>query len=56
LLAAKSCVGHAEPASGLLGLQAAVQQLGAQSALPVMHLRSLNPHVADAVTAAPMGR
>lgn len=31
-------------------------QLGAQSALPVMHLRSLNPHVADALTAAAMGR
>ena len=48
LLAAKSWCGHSEPAAGVLGLAHAHLALSQQAALPVLHLRSLNPHVASA--------
>ncbi|PNH02167.1 Erythronolide synthase, modules 3 and 4, partial [Tetrabaena socialis] len=52
LLAAKSMLGHAEPAAGASGLCFAVQQLSLLAALPVLHLRAPNPHVAAAIEAA----
>ena len=48
LLAAKSWCGHSEPAAGVLGLAHAHLALSQQAALPVLHLRSLNPHIASA--------
>jgi acyl transferase domain-containing protein len=51
VLAAKSMVGHGEPASGLLGIQAAIQQATQRAALPILHLATVNPHVVDAAIA-----
>ncbi|DBA84018.1 TPA: hypothetical protein ACH3X1_006502 [Trebouxia sp. C0004] len=45
LLAAKSWCGHSEPAAGVLGLAHAHLALSQQSVLPVLHLRSMNPHI-----------
>lgn len=47
LLASKTLVGHAEPASGLLGVAYAVDALQGHRAPPLMHLRTLNPYVAQ---------
>jgi acyl transferase domain-containing protein len=52
LLAAKSVLGHSEPASGLIGLLFAAHQLAAQSVVPVLHLRTLNPHITSAAESA----
>ena len=46
-LAAKSWHGHAEPAAGVLGLAHAHMALSHQATLPMLHLRSLNPHIRD---------
>ncbi|KAI8473975.1 MAG: polyketide synthase [Monoraphidium minutum] len=48
LLAAKTMVGHSEPASGLTGAAFAARQAAARAAAPALHLRALNPHVAGA--------
>jgi acyl transferase domain-containing protein len=56
VLAAKSIVGHGEPASGLLGIQAVIQQATQQAALPIMHLTTVNPHVVDAAVATSSAR
>ena len=45
LLGAKSWCGHSEPAAGVLGLAHAHPALSQQAVLPVLHLRSLNPHI-----------
>ena len=45
LLAAKSWMGHSEPAAGVLGLAHAHMAISQQAVLPVLHLRTLNPHV-----------
>jgi hypothetical protein len=50
LLAAKSIVGHAEPAAGLTGVLYAVHQLRHASAAPILHLHTLNPHVTAAIS------
>jgi 3-oxoacyl-(acyl-carrier-protein) synthase len=55
LLAAKSIVGHAEPAAGLTGVLFAAHQLAACAAAPTLHLRTLNPHVAAAAEGAGAG-
>jgi hypothetical protein len=52
LLAAKATVGHAEPAAGLTGLIYAAQQAAAAAALPIQHLRRLNPYVVSAIDSA----
>jgi acyl transferase domain-containing protein len=52
LLAAKSIVGHSEPAAGLTGALYAAHQLAARTAAPVLHLRTLNPHVGAAAEGA----
>eukprot|EP00854_Cymbomonas_tetramitiformis_P009852 gene9852-11667_t len=43
--ALKSVLGHTEPAAGALGLSAAVVNIVHCSALPLLHLRCINPHV-----------
>ena len=45
LLAAKSWCGHSEPAAGVLGLAQAHLAVSQQAVLPVLHLRTLNPHI-----------
>ena len=45
LLAAKSWCGHSEPAAGVLGLTHARLAISQQLVLPVLHLRTLNPHI-----------
>lgn len=45
LLASKTLLGHAEPASGLLGVAYAMQAMHRQHLPPLMHLRTLNPYV-----------
>ena len=47
LAASKSWVGHAEPAAGLAGLLFAHATATGALALPLMHLRSVNPYVAS---------
>lgn len=41
----KSAVGHSEPAAGLLGFLYLTQDLVQQSLRPMLHLRSVNPHL-----------
>jgi acyl transferase domain-containing protein len=48
LLAAKTVVGHAEPAAGLTGALFAAHQIARRAAAPALHLRRLNPHVVSA--------
>ncbi len=50
LLGSKTLVGHSEPASGLTGVAYALQLLKQRSAVPVLHLRQLNPHVAGVIS------
>lgn len=47
LAAAKSRAGHGETGAGVLGIVAVVTQLRSSAALPLLHLRSVNPHVAS---------
>ncbi len=49
LMASKSTAGHCEPAAGLVGLAAAAAALGEAAAAPVLHLRTVNPHVEAAM-------
>jgi hypothetical protein len=50
LSAAKSQMGHTEPAAGATGLCRAVFRLGAGCALGMLHLSSVNPYVADTLS------
>lgn len=52
LLAAKSMVGHSEPGAGLTGIAFAAHQAAAAAALPVLHLRTINPYVASAISSS----
>lgn len=45
LLASKSWIGHSEPAAGAVGMVHLCRAFAQQAALPVMHLRALNPHI-----------
>jgi hypothetical protein len=45
LAAAKSRTGHAEPASGMIGLYTAISEASQASLNQNMHLRRLNPHI-----------
>lgn len=47
LAAAKSRAGHGETGAGVLGIVAVVAQLRSSAASPLLHLRSVNPHVAS---------
>ena len=49
LLAAKSWVGHSEPAAGIAGIAHAQLALQHHMQLPILHLGQLNPHVASAL-------
>ena len=48
LTAAKSFMGHAEPAAGIVGIAKLALILGQQAADPILHLTSINPYVASA--------
>jgi hypothetical protein len=48
LLSSKSALGHAEPAAGVVGLLHAQLALLHGAALPITHLRALNPLVSEA--------
>jgi hypothetical protein len=52
LSAAKSCMGHAEPAAGVVGVTRLALLLGQQEVDPLLTLRTLNPYVASAVAGA----
>ena len=54
LMAAKSWVGHSEPAAGLMGLAQAHLALHHHMQLPILHLGHMNPHVASALPPAMM--
>lgn len=49
LLAAKSWVGHSEPAAGIAGIAHAKLALQHHMQLPILHLGQVNPHVASAL-------
>ena len=48
LMAAKSSIGHSEPAAGVMNMLQACKALQSATNLPILHLRSLNPHVTSA--------
>lgn len=45
LLASKSWIGHSEPAAGAVSMAHLCLAFAQQAALPVMHIRNLNPHI-----------
>ena len=47
----KSGVGHTEPAAGMSGLLHAAAAATGQMALPVLHLRALNPYLVSTLEA-----
>ena len=51
-MSSKSWVGHAEPASGVVGLLQAFFASSQHASLPLFHLRSLNPFVTSALSEA----
>ena len=51
-MASKTWNGHAEPAAGLVATLHAVQALCHAAALPLLHLRHLNPHAANVMEAS----
>ena len=55
LMAAKSWIGHAEPAAGVVGLAHAHAALAAAVQLPLLHLRAVNEHVAAIMGRSNMG-
>ena len=52
LKAAKSMMGHAEPAAGIVGVTQLALLLGRQGVDPLLHLTSINPYVASALGSA----
>ena len=53
LMASKGFLGHTEPAAGVVSLTMAVTSLHNLAQFPIMHLRTLNPHVATIMGASP---
>jgi 3-oxoacyl-(acyl-carrier-protein) synthase/acyl carrier protein len=53
LSAAKSHLGHAEPAAGAVGISRAAFRLAGGCALGMLHLAAVNPYVAGALEQAP---
>ena len=45
LAAVKTRAGHGEPAAGITALIAAMSQLASNAVVPILHLRSINPHL-----------
>ena len=52
MLSSKSWLGHAEPAAGIVGMLHGQTLLSQAAALPISHLRSLNPMVGGIMEAA----
>jgi 3-oxoacyl-(acyl-carrier-protein) synthase len=52
LAASKSHAGHAEPAAGIVALLHVALAAASAAAAPILHLRSLNPHVAGVLDGA----
>ena len=48
MMAAKSSIGHSEPAAGVMNMLHACVAQQSLSTLPVLHLHSLNPHITSA--------
>lgn len=55
VLASKSSVGHGEPAAGMIGFAFAAASLQHRAAAPVLHLRTLNPHVQSGIDGSSAG-
>ena len=53
LMASKGFLGHTEPAAGLVSLIMAASSLQNLAAFPIMHLKTLNPHVAAIMAGSP---
>ena len=53
LMASKGFLGHTEPAAGVVSLIMAATAMQSCAHPPIMHLRTLNPHVATLMGAAP---
>ena len=49
MMAAKSSVGHSEPAAGVVNMLHACHAMQSAASLPILHLRSVNPHVSSAL-------
>lgn len=49
MMAAKSSIGHSEPAAGVMNMLHACMAQQSSSILPILHLHSLNPHVTSAL-------
>ncbi len=49
MMAAKSSIGHSEPAAGVMNMLRACQAMQSAATLPILHLRSVNPHVSSAL-------
>lgn len=52
MAAAKSRYGHAETAAGCIGMLAGIRELTHAEAQPIMHLRTVNPMVGEALQQA----
>lgn len=53
LIASKSWQGHGEPAAGLIALQHAATAAAQRQQLPLLHLRTMNPHVRSVMEMLP---
>ena len=48
-MAAKSTLGHSEPAAGIMNILQACEAFQSLTTLPILHLHSLNPHITATV-------
>ena len=55
LMASKGFLGHTEPAAGVVSLIMAATSLQNSAAFPIMHLRTLNPHIAAIMAGSSKG-
>lgn len=55
LSAAKSTLGHAEPASGAAGMLRAIFRLHSGTAVGIMHLSAVNPYIAGSLEQTQQG-
>jgi len=49
MMAAKSSIGHSEPAAGVMNMLHACQAMQSAASLSILHLRSVNPHISSAL-------